>query len=47
MNFGEREGKVKAKHRGQVLEKVYYVVGLIVGGVGREEHRGALGLGSW
>ena len=25
MNFGEREGKAKAKHRGRVLEKVYYV----------------------
>ena len=25
MNFGEREGKEKAKHRGRVLEKVYYV----------------------
>ena len=24
MNFGEREGKAKAKHRGRVLEKVYY-----------------------
>ena len=25
MNFGEREGKAKAKHRGRVVEKVYYV----------------------
>ena len=25
----------------------WFVVGLIVGGVGREEHKGALGLGSW
>ena len=25
MNFGEREGKAKAKHRGWALEKVYYV----------------------